>query len=80
MAYGLREDRKEVRGHMSLQKYIEALEKLAAEEVRIHKEVIKELSKESGGMKETIQDHIKDHAQVRHAFLKDLKKAAKQKK
>ncbi len=80
MGYGLQEDREEVRGHISLQKYIQALEKLAAEEVKIHKEVIKELSKESSGMKETIKDHINDHARVRHAFLKDLKKAAKEKK
>lgn len=64
---------------MSLQKYIEALEKLAEEEVRIHKEVVKELSKESSDMKEAIVDHIKDHAKVRHAFLNDLKKASKRK-
>jgi len=63
---------------MSLQKYIDALEKLAQEEVKIHKEVLNDLSKESKEMGETIKHHIKDHAAVRHAFLRELKKAAKE--
>lgn len=64
---------------MSLQKYIIALEKLAKEEVRIHKQVLKDLSKESSEMTETIKAHIADHAKVRHAFMEDLKKAEKRK-
>ena len=62
-------------GNMSLQKYILALEKLAKEEVKIHKEVLRELSKEPGGMAEVIKEHITDHTRVRHAFISDLKKA-----
>lgn len=62
---------------MNLQKNIAALEKLAKEEIRIHKEVLKELSKESNQMFGAIKEHIQDHAKVRQAFLKDLKKAAK---
>ena len=64
---------------MSIQKYIDALEKLAKEEVKIHKEVLNDLSKDSKSMAETIKHHIEDHAKVRHAFMKDLKKASKSK-
>lgn len=63
---------------VNLQKYIAALEKLGNDEVAIHKELVKEFSKNPDKLK-VLKEHIRNHAAARKSFIKELKNAFKDK-
>lgn len=55
---------------MKLEKGLEALKKHAAEEVRIHKEILQE---GKADIKHLVRKHLKDTVAIHKAFWKDLK-------
>lgn len=59
---------------MNIQQGLQALKKHLQEEVRIHKEILKETQ---GDVKHLVRKHIKDTINIHKTFWKDLKKAAK---
>jgi hypothetical protein len=59
---------------MNLQKTIQALKDHAKEEVRIHKEIIKEAK---GDAKHLIKKHLADTIQIHKKFWKELKDSFK---
>ncbi len=59
---------------MNLQKTIQALKDHAKEEVRIHKEIIKEAK---GDAKHLIKKHLADTIQIHNKFWKELKDSFK---
>jgi hypothetical protein len=61
---------------MNIKAGLQALKKHAAEEVRIHKEILKEAQ---GDAKHLIRKHVKDTVEIHKSFWKELKKAAKSK-
>jgi len=61
---------------MNLKKSIQALRDHAKEEVRIHKEIIKEAK---GNVKHLAKKHLADNMVIHKKFWKDLKKSWKDK-
>lgn len=59
---------------MNISAGLRALKKHLQEEVRIHKEILKEAQ---GGAKQLVRKHIADTVAIHKSFWKDLKKAAK---
>lgn len=61
---------------MNIKKSIQALKDHAKEEVRIHKEIMKEAK---GDLKHLAKKHLADTVEIHKKFWKDLKKSWKDK-
>ena len=61
---------------MNIQKGLAVLKKHAEEEIRIHKEILKEVN---GDVKHLVGKHLDDTIAIHKAFWKELKKTAKSK-
>ena len=61
---------------MNIQKGLAALKKHAKEELKIHKEILKEAK---GGTAHLVKKHLDDTLKIHKEFWTELKKAAKSK-
>ncbi len=61
---------------MDIKQIVDAVKSHASEEVRIHKEILKEAK---GDVRHLVKKHLADTAAIHKAFWQELKKSAKSK-